>query len=224
MHPTAPIRSFVRRNGRITQAQQRAVENLWPRYGLAAEGVLDLARIFARDAPCHLEIGFGMGHSLVEMARRHPENNYLGVDVYLPGIGSLLDSLDKAGLDNVRVLNVDAVEVLTQHLPEQALQCIYLFFPDPWPKKRHHKRRLVQADFARRVRRALAHGGMFHMATDWEEYALHMREVMEAAEGFYNPAGTGCFHPRPAQRPLTKFEQRGLRRGHAVYDLLYVKA
>lgn len=201
-------------------AQRRALDELWEYYGITEQGILDLDALFGRQAPRHLEIGFGMGGALLEMARTHPENDYLGIEVHLPGVGQLLLNLQEMEITNVRIDHRDAVEVL-ERLPAQSLDRVYLFFPDPWPKQRHHKRRLVQAAFVEKLRRVLRPGGLFHAATDWHDYARHMLAVMEAADGFINRAGSNKFHPRPAERPFTKFEQRGLQRGHEVMDLLY---
>ncbi len=214
------IRSYKRRQGRMITSRKRALDELWLDYGITEQGPLDLDGLFGRPAPCHLEIGFGMGDALLEMARTHPENNYLGVDVYLPGVGQLLLSLREMGITNVRVDRRDAMEVL-ECLPAGCLGRVSLFFPDPWPKKRHQKRRLVQAPFVEKLRRVLAPGGHFHAATDWDAYARQMRGVMEADAGFSNWSGSGNFYPGPVERPLTKFEKRGLRRGHKVRDLLY---
>lgn len=218
------IRSFVRRSGRLTKAQERALDTLLPRYGVSNEGGIDLAALFAREAPCHLEIGFGMGDALLEMAQRHPENNYLGIEVHLPGIGHLLDGMAKAELENIRVCTSDAVPILAQRLPAASLDAVYIFFPDPWPKKKHHKRRLIQPSFIDYLSRVLKPGGLLHLATDWENYAEHMLEVMEARQDFGNLAGAGQYHPRPDSRPLTKFERRGQRLGHGTWDLLYQKS
>ncbi len=216
------IRSFVKREGRLTRAQQRALDELLPRYGIQlAQGELDLDALFGRHAPRVLEIGFGNGAALAEMAARHPETDYLGIEVHRPGVGQLLQRIEQAGLGNVRVSNDDAVEVLAQQISDASLDAVYLFFPDPWHKKRHHKRRIVQPEFAALVWRKLKPGGVFHLATDWQDYADHMLAVMEAAAGFENVSGVGRFTPRPAYRPLTKFEQRGQRLGHGVWDLLY---
>ncbi len=215
-----PIRSYVRRQGRMIPAQRHALDELWPLYGITETGALNLDVLFGRQAPHHLEIGFGMGDALLKMAHAHPENDYLGIEVHLPGVGQLLLRLEELKITNVRVDCRDAVEVLN-HLPTQSLARVYLFFPDPWPKKRHHKRRLVQAPFVDQLRQALEPGGLFHAATDWDDYAHHTQSVLEVADGFTNRAGPGKFHPRPADRPLTKFEQRGLQRGHKVRDLLY---
>ncbi len=204
----------------MISAQKRALDELWHSYGVTEKGILDLDALFGRQAPRHLEIGFGMGDALLEMARAHPENDYLGIEVHLPGVGQLLLRLQEMEITNVRIDRRDAIDVL-QCLPARSLARVYLFFPDPWPKKRHHKRRLVQSAFVERLRRVLEPGGLFHAATDWDDYARHIQGVMEVADGFINRAGSGKFHPRPLARPLTKFEKRALRRGHEVRDLLY---
>lgn len=214
------IRSYKLRQGRMLPSRQRALAELWQDYGITTPGPLDLETLFGRQAPCQLEIGFGMGDALLEMARAHPENNYLGVEVYLPGVGQLLLSLRELGLTNVRIDRRDALELL-ESLPNGSLERVSLFFPDPWPKQRHQKRRLVQPPFVEKLQRVLTPGGYFHMATDWDDYARHMHRVMAAATGFRNCAGPGLFYPGPVERPLTRFEKRGLRRGHAVRDLLY---
>jgi tRNA (guanine-N7-)-methyltransferase len=219
-----PIRSFVRREGRMTRGQKIALQRLWPRYGIDVhEDYLDLDMVFGRHAPCMLEIGLGMGDSLIEMACNHPENDYLGVEVYRPGVGSLLSRLDECGIGNVRVINNDAKMVLQQMIPEDSISAVYIFFPDPWPKKRHHKRRLIQPSFIELLSGKLKPGGMLHMATDWEDYAHHMIAVMNHASMFANTAGGNHFSPRLADRPLTKFEQRGMKLGHEVWDLVFRK-
>lgn len=216
------MRSYVLRQGRMTDGQKRAFEELWPRYGLPeSEGTLDLPAIFGRDAPCHLEIGFGMGDALFEMARQHPENDYLGIEVHLPGVGRLLKRLAEAEVNNVRVLRSDAARVVESRLLPARLDAVYIFFPDPWPKKRHHKRRLIQPELVKSLARILKPGGLLHLATDWEEYAWHMLEVLEACPDFINLASPGKFSTHPPQRPLTKFEQRGQRLGHAIFDVCY---
>ena len=218
------IRSFVRREGRLTKGQQRALEELFPRYGITLQQAeLDLDVLFGRQAFRVLEIGFGNGASLAEMAANHPENDYLGIEVHRPGVGNLLLQIEKQQLNNIRVSNDDAVEVLEQQIPDTSLDAVYLFFPDPWHKKKHHKRRIVQPAFAQLIYRKLKPGGIFHMATDWENYAEHMLAVMNAATGFQNSAGEGNYIVRPEYRPLTKFEQRGHRLGHGVWDLIFKK-
>jgi tRNA (guanine-N7-)-methyltransferase len=218
------IRSFVRREGRLTSAQQRALETLWPKYGLCVGHELNLPVLFARSAPVTLEIGFGNGNSLAEMAANEPDSDFIGIEVHRPGVGHLLQKLQERDLDNVRVICADAVEVLERSLADASLQRVLLFFPDPWPKKKHHKRRIVQPAFVRLVARKLKTGGRFHLATDWQPYAEQMLEVMEASEHFINCAGKRRYSDRPEYRPVTKFERRGQRLGHAVWDLIYRRA
>ncbi|MDZ7804855.1 tRNA (guanosine(46)-N7)-methyltransferase TrmB [Thiohalophilus sp.] len=218
------IRSFVRREGRLTKGQQRALDELFPRYGVPfTPQLLDLDELFGRRAPRILEIGFGNGGALAQLAQGHPENDYFGIEVHRPGVGNLLLHIEQHHLSNVRVSQHDAVEVLEQQIPDNSLDAVYLFFPDPWHKKKHHKRRIVQPAFVEMVHARLKDGGIFHMATDWEDYAEHAHAAMEQAEGFENTAGAGNFSPRPDYRPLTKFEQRGQRLGHGVWDLIYRK-
>ena len=217
-HPTRRIRSYVLRQGRITRAQQAAFEHyapalLHPFYA----SKLDLAQVFGNRQPVTLEIGFGNGESLFEQARAHPEQNFLGVEVHRPGVGHLLHLAGQAQLGNLRIIHHDAVEVLQQQIAEASLACVQLFFPDPWHKKRHHKRRILQADFIAEIHRVLCNGGRFHMATDWQDYAEHMRREMDAARGFQFASD------QRGTRPLTKFEQRGLRLGHGVWDWVYIK-
>ncbi len=216
------VRSYVRREGRITHAQRRALQELWPRYGIDNQpGALDFSAVFGRTAPVVLEIGFGNGDALCAMAAAHPENDYLGIEVHRPGIGRTLHRLAAEDVDNVRVIVGDAKEVLGACVPDDSLAAVHLFFPDPWPKKRHHKRRLMQQDFAALLLCKLRPLGYVHMATDWEDYARHMLGVMSAIPAFENAAGTGNFAPWPGERPLTKFERRGQRLGHRVRDLVF---
>jgi tRNA (guanine-N7-)-methyltransferase len=217
------IRSFVRRRGRITAGQQRALDTLWPHYGVDTDKMLDLNALFGRPAEKHLEIGFGSGDALVTMAKAHPEHDYLGIDIYRPGIGHLLLQIEAAELTNVRVICADAVEILQHQLAPHSLDAVYLFFPDPWPKKRHQKRRLVEPDFVKLLAQRIKSGGYLQLATDWENYAEQMLEILEAAPEFINRVAGGGFAPRPPERPLTKFEQRGLRLGHRVWDLVYLR-
>jgi tRNA (guanine-N7-)-methyltransferase len=207
------IRSFTLRAGRITVAQRRALDELWPRFGIpGAPGPLDLRQAFGRDAPRVMEIGFGDGELLAAMAAADPATDFLGVEVHEPGIGHALLLVEKFGLANVRLVRHDAVEVLEQQVADGSLAGVNLFFPDPWPKKRHHKRRIVQPEFARLVARKLAPGGVFHVATDWAPYAEHIEAVVAAEPAFEQP-------PLPAtSRPRTKFERRGERLGHDVYE------
>lgn len=217
------VRSFVRREGRITPSQQRALGELLPRYGVTLDGTLDLDAVFGRSAPRTLEIGFGNGTSLATMAAQAPEQDFLGIEVHRPGVGHLLQDIEHQALSNLRVICADAVEVLQQHLPSASLDRVLLFFPDPWPKKRHHKRRILQASFVELIRERLKPGGHFHMATDWQEYAEQMLEVMDNAAGFSNSAGRGQYAVKPDYRPETKFERRGLKLGHGVWDLVFVR-
>lgn len=218
------VRSFVRRGGRLTSAQQHALDELMPKYGLTPVGAcFNFDSAFSKPGPVYLEVGFGNGESLFQMAQSHPERNYLGVEIHRPGIGRLLRLLDQNGVENVRVISGDAKEVLADFVSEGSLDGIYLFFPDPWQKKRHHKRRLVQSDFVHMVQRSLKFGGVFHMATDWQDYAEHMMTIMESSPGFVNLAGKSQFSKRPEYRPITKFERRGERLGHGVWDLIYIR-
>ena len=218
------IRSFVKREGRLTSGQERALKELFPLYGITLEDKqLNLSEVFQRTAPTVFEIGFGNGTSLAEMAMNNPQQNYIGVEVHRPGVGNLLLQIEKLNLKNLRVINDDAVEVLQQMIADESLDAVYLFFADPWHKKRHHKRRIVQQEFAQMLRKKLKSGGVFHMATDWENYAEYMMEVMTAAEGFDNTAGKNQYVPKPDYRPVTKFEQRGHKLGHGVWDLIFKK-
>lgn len=218
------IRSFVRREGRLTTGQQRALDVLFPHFGIeASDSPIDFGAVYGREAPTILEIGFGNGDTLATIARNHPENNYLGIEVHRPGVGHLLMRIEEFGLHNVRVMCADAVEILQRQIPDGSLAALYLFFPDPWHKKRHHKRRQVQPEWAQLVRRKLKIGGMLHMATDWQEYAEHMLAVLSHAEGFVNQSPHSDFIERPAYRPTTKFEQRGTRLGHGVWDLMFMR-
>jgi tRNA (guanine-N7-)-methyltransferase len=216
------VRSFVRREGRMTASQKRALEVFWSEYGIENEAsVIDFQALYQRDADTVLEIGFGMGTSLADMAEAQPEVNFLGIEVHRPGVGHLLNLVAERHLTNVRVICDDAVEVLQKRIPADSLSGVNLFFPDPWPKKKHHKRRIVQPDFIDMIRRSLKMGGTLHMATDWQAYAEHMLDVMQQATGFENLSGSNDYVDRPATRPLTKFEQRGERLGHAVRDLQF---
>ncbi|WP_058911963.1 tRNA (guanosine(46)-N7)-methyltransferase TrmB [Entomohabitans teleogrylli] len=220
--PMRRIRSFVRRQGRLTKGQQHALDHYWPVMGIEYSGqMMDLAVVFGREAPVTLEIGFGMGASLVAMAKANPHHNYLGIEVHSPGVGACLSAAHEEGVENLRVMCHDAVEVLENMVPDNALSMVQLFFPDPWHKARHNKRRIVQAPFAGLVKSKLKTGGVFHMATDWEPYAEHMLEVMSSVDGYKNLSESNDFVPRPQSRPVTKFEQRGQRLGHGVWDLMF---
>jgi len=217
-HPR--IRSYVLRAGRVGSGQAKALAELGPRYLLPYQASLvDLDAVYGRSAPKILEIGFGMGEGLAEISAAHPENDYLGVEVHTPGVGALLKKLGERSLDNVRVIQHDAVEVLTHMLAPGSLAGVHIFFPDPWHKKRHNKRRLIQSPFVRLLTGRIAPGGYLHLATDWEDYALQMLEVLSAEAELANVADG--FSARPDTRPLTKFEQRGLRLGHGVWDLVF---
>jgi tRNA (guanine-N7-)-methyltransferase len=212
----------VRRQGRLTKGQQLALDNLWPEMGVEFQPEpLDLVTLFGREAPVVLEIGFGMGASLVTMAKNNPHQNFLGLEVHAPGVGACLASAKEEGVENLRVMCHDAVEVLQKMIPDNSLRMVQLFFPDPWHKARHNKRRIVQVPFAELVMRKLKLGGVFHMATDWEAYAQHMLEVMSSIDGYKNQSESNDYVPRPETRPLTKFEQRGQRLGHGVWDLMF---
>ncbi|MGA1730165.1 MAG: tRNA (guanosine(46)-N7)-methyltransferase TrmB [Steroidobacteraceae bacterium] len=216
------IRSFVQRAGRITEGQRRALAELWPRYGIeAGEEPIDLEAAFGRRAPVTLEIGFGDGESTVALAGQHPERNLLGIEVHPPGVGHCLLLAERAGLTNLRVISQDAIEVLARRLPDACLDEVLLYFPDPWPKKRHHKRRIVQPEFVALLARKLAPGGLFRLATDWAPYAEHMLEVMSASADFENLSPSGDWVERPSSRPITRFERRGGRLGHVVRDLAF---
>ena len=214
------IRSFVLRQGRVSNAQRRAVEMLLPKFGIAyAAAPLDLDAVFGRPAPKTLEIGFGMGETTAQIAGAHPQNDYLGIEVHTPGVGNLLRLIEAQALANLRIIQHDAVEVLNHMIAPESLSAIHVFFPDPWPKKRHHKRRLIQTPLVRLLASRLRPGGHVHLATDWEDYALQMLEVLSAETQLDNTAGG--FAARPAYRPLTKFETRGLKLGHRVWDLVF---
>jgi tRNA (guanine-N7-)-methyltransferase len=222
--PRRRIRSFVRRAGRMTSAQQRAINEFWPHFGVDMMGErFDPEELFANGRPVVLDIGFGDGDALRELAEANPDINYLGVEVYEPGIGHLLLGLDAAGINNVRVMCADAAELLSECLPAACLTAVNLFFPDPWPKKRHFKRRLVQAPFVVDVARTLRPSGLFHMATDWLPYAEHVQQLMAGFSGLQPISASQAIGGPMAQRPLTKFERRGRALGHSVTDLYYRK-
>ena len=223
MEPTPLIRPrrFVVR-GRKTEAQQRAIDEFWPAFGVDFDGSpLDLDALFGRHAPVTVEIGFGNGENLLALAERHPERDFLGVEVHGAGIGRVLAAMNERGLGNIRLVRHDAVEVFEHGLPAGSIDEILIFFPDPWPKARHHRRRLIQPEFVRLLVRALASDGVLRLATDWEPYAEHMLEVLDAEPALVSTAGAGAFIPRPDSRPVTKFERRGEKLGHAIFDLEY---
>jgi tRNA (guanine-N7-)-methyltransferase len=216
------IRSYVLRQGRVSDAQRRAVDELLPRFGVPFRPeILDLDRLFGRSAPKILEIGFGMGETTATIAQAHPECDYLGIEVHTPGVGALLKRIAEFGLSNVRLIQHDAVEVLEHMIAPQTLDGVHVFFPDPWPKKRHHKRRLIQPPLLALLASRLKPGATLHLATDWEDYALQMLEVLRAEPALENTAAD--FAERPETRPQTKFESRGLKLGHRVWDMVFRK-
>jgi len=216
------IRSFVTRAGRITEAQERALERLWPKYGVEeGDTELNFDALFGRHRPVTVEIGFGNGDNLAKMAAAHPERSYLGIEVHRPGVGRLLLALEEGQLDNVRVICHDAVEVLSRQIAPQSLDEVVILFPDPWPKKRHHKRRLVQSGFVELVVGRLQANGVLRMATDWQPYAEHMLATLQGNSRLRNLASDGTYIPRPTDRVTTKFERRGERLGHDVWDLAF---
>lgn len=226
-HPE--IKSYVLRTGRLTDGQQRAIDELFPKYGVTLEQLRAthdtlayLQQRFGNEQPIVLEIGFGMGVSLVQMAQANPHLNYLGVEVHTPGVGNCLKLIAEHQVRNLLVVGEDAMELL-KLLPTASLAGLQLYFPDPWHKKRHHKRRIVRPSFMASITRLLRAGGFIHMATDWENYAEHMLEVLSTTVGIHNTAQDGKYIPRPDYRPLTKFELRGERLGHGVWDLYFVK-
>ena len=220
--PPRRIRSFVLRQGRITDAQQRAFSAHWPRFGLDFAGQpRDLAAVFGNTAPVALKIGFGNGEQLVWGAQQEPQRNFIGIEVHRPGVGRALNALAAAAADNVRVCHHDAVEVLQQEIAPASLDQVRIYFPDPWHKKKHNKRRLVQAPLVQLLATRVRPGGILHMATDWADYAEQMLAVVDADPAWRNQAGSGNYSARPAWRTQTHFELRGLKLGHGVWDLLY---
>ncbi|HNV07731.1 MAG: tRNA (guanosine(46)-N7)-methyltransferase TrmB [Dokdonella sp.] len=219
---TRRIRSFVLRQGRITPAQEQAFAAHWTRFGVeSGTGLLELDTLFARAAPVVLEIGFGNGAQLLHAASQETQRNFIGIEVHRPGVGRLMNGLAEAGLENVRLFQHDAVEVLKQQIPEGSLDEVRIYFPDPWPKKRHHKRRLIQAEFIELLATRVRSGGLLHLATDWADYAEHMLATMDASPLWRNRAGNGAYSAPPAWRISTHFEKRGVRLGHGVWDLIH---
>jgi tRNA (guanine-N7-)-methyltransferase len=217
-----PIRSFVLRQGRLSQGQERAVVTLGPKFVLPfAHAPLNFAQVFAREAPTIVEIGFGMGHATADIAQQQADKNFIGIEVHTPGVGSLLKMIDARGLANLRIVQHDAVEVLTHMIADSSLAGVHIFFPDPWPKKRHHKRRLVQPQWLKQLVRKLQINGYIHLATDWQDYAEHMLEVLRAEPAIKNTADS--YAPRPAYRTESNFERKGLAKGHGVWDLVFTR-
>jgi tRNA (guanine-N7-)-methyltransferase len=218
-----PIRTFVVRAGRMKPAQHRTIETLLPRYGVAmAPHVLDYENAFGRSAPLTIEIGFGMGVATIEIAAAAPEKNFLGIEVHPPGVANMLRLLDEQQLTNVRVMDDDAVEILKTMIAPGSVDAIHIYFPDPWHKARHHKRRMIQPEFTALLASRLKPGGYVHLATDWEPYAHWMLEVLSAEPALHNTSAGFC-ETKPAWRPTTKFETRGINLGHGVWDLLFTK-
>lgn len=222
MHRT--IKSFVLRAGRLSNRQQQGLEKLLPAYEIPLEGaILDLSTIFTHNAEVVVEIGFGMGASLVTMAKEQPDVNFIGIEVHKAGVGSLAADLHDSAINNVKIIPQDAVEVFKHYLADNTLAGVQIFFPDPWHKKRHNKRRLIQPEFIKLLVQRIKVGGFIHCATDWQDYAEHMLAVLSAEPCLVNSQMSGGYSPKPDTRPLTKFEQRGNRLGHGVWDLVYIK-
>ena len=220
--PLRAIRSYVKREGKLTKGQHNAIHELWPIYGLdLCDNVVDLAELFSRSATNIVEIGFGNGLSLAQMAEAHPQDNFLGIEVHTPGVGSLLVQVKKQALSNIRVSGSDAVLVFEQQIPDNSIDRVQIFFPDPWHKKRHHKRRLIQPAFVDKLVAKLKIGGVLHVATDWQNYAEHILEVLNNNVQLNNTADQ--YAAKPIYRPNTKYEERGLKLGHGVWDLVFEK-
>lgn len=218
-----PIRSFTLRQGRMTNGQKEAIQQLWPLYGLGPDQALDAEAVFGRNGPVILEIGFGNGESLAGTALARPDHDFVGIEVHSPGVGHLLMRIRDEKIGNLRIYNTDAIDVLKRNVRDHSLSGIQVFFPDPWPKFRHHKRRLVNPEFLRLAASKLQSGGYLHLATDWENYALQMLGDGSECPDFVNQSETDGFVSRPSSRPETKFEKRGVRLGHKVYDLYYLR-
>ena len=217
------IRSFIRRQGRLTPGQQQAIDHHWDTFCLDPKLDYDFTQVFGREAPLFLEIGFGNGDSLAKMAAANPDKDYIGIEVHKPGVGHLLILLNEQNISNVRIYCHDAIDILEHKLPDHSLAGLHLFCPDPWHKKKHHKRRIVRPSFVELLNKKLKTGGYFHAATDWQDYAESMLAVLSADAGLSNTSPTHDYCPCPEYRPLTKFEQRGIRLGHGVWDLIFTK-
>ncbi len=222
--PRRAIKSFVLRQGRLTSAQQNALESHWQDYGIDfSEQPLDYSALFGNDNETIVEIGFGNGDSLLQQAIRQPQYNFIGIEVHGPGVGHLIHNANTQNIHNIRVIRHDAVDVLTQQIADDSIQQLQLFFPDPWHKKRHHKRRIIKPAFIELIGKKLKTSGFFHMATDWQHYAEHMLDEMDQAEAFRNISGEGHYSQNKGARCETKFERRGIKLGHDVWDLIYEK-
>lgn len=219
--PKRTIRSFVLRQGRLTKGQEHALTHLWPIFGIDYQSGTNIE--FNHSQPTVLEIGFGMGASLVEMAKAAPSKNFIGIEVHKPGVGACLMAIEDNQLSNLKVMCHDAVEVLENMIPDNSLDKVQIFFPDPWHKARHNKRRIIQPEFVNLISQKLKSGGILHLATDWQHYAEHMLEVLSNADAFTNLSSTNDYVPRPEDRPITKFEKRGQNLGHGVWDLQFIR-
>lgn len=220
----AHIRSFVLRKGKMTTGQRQAVDKLMPHYALTPDSPLDFSQVFGNDNPVWLDIGFGNGESIIHAAQNHPEVNLFGIEVHLPGVGRLLMAADENNLHNIRIIRNDAVDIIREFIPDDSLQAVHIYFPDPWHKKRHHKRRLVQQEFLDLIRPKLNSGGRLHFATDWQPYAEEVALLLEQnTDWLINSQTQSRYAPRPDWRPVTKFERRGQRLNHASFDLIWHK-
>lgn len=218
------IKSFVLRQGKITQGQQNAIVELMPKYGINyANQAIDLNQAFDSVNPKIIEIGFGMGNATWQIAKNNPQNDYLGIEVHGPGVGSLLMSIKENDVSNLRVIKHDAVEVLNHMIADNSIAGFHIYFPDPWHKKKHHKRRIISTEFVKLLVTKLSSNGYIHLATDWQEYAVWMLDILKENSNLLNQSITNDYVPRPNYRPLTKFEQRGLNLGHGVWDLVFNK-
>lgn len=218
------IKSFILRQGRYTSAQKNALDNHWKDYGIEhTDSFINFEQIFGRDAAVTLEIGFGNGDSLLQQASEHPENDYIGIEVHGPGVGHLIHRINEKQLPNIRLIRFDAIDVLNKQIPDSSLDCLQLLFPDPWHKKKHNKRRIVQPAFLQLVRAKLNLGGRLHMATDWQHYAQQMLALGDEADGFCNLSGNGEYASDKKPRTETKFERRGLKLGHGIWDIKHEK-
>lgn len=223
--PLRKIQSFVRRSGRVSKAQATALHELWPNYGVSlTDKQLNFGELFMNSHDVTLEVGFGNGDSLLEMATQQPQQNFLGIEVYEAGIGRLINEANKFQLSNLKIIKEDAVKVLQNHIADDGLSKFQLFFPDPWHKKRHHKRRIIQMSFLDVLAKKLKKGGIVHIATDWKNYAEHIMETLESHQHFKNTMGDHIYSLRPKHRPLTKFENRGQKLGHGVWDIIFTNS
>ena len=223
--PLRKIQSFVRRSGRLSKAQSTGLNELWPTYGVNLDNkTINLDELFNKPQSVTLEVGFGNGDSLLEMALQQPQNNFLGIEVYEAGIGRLINEANKKRLSNLKIIKGDAVEILENNIEDDSISCLQLFFPDPWHKKKHHKRRIIQTSFLDTLKNKLINGGIVHIVTDWEDYAEHIMETMENHPDFKNTAGDHIYSARPKHRPLTKFENRGQKLGYGVWDIIFINS